>query len=348
MDSISHEIFMQRCLQLAATGMGQVAPNPMVGAVLVHDGRIIGEGYHQVFGQAHAEVNCVNSVPADQQELIAKSTMYVSLEPCSHHGKTPPCADLIISRRIPRVVVGCVDSFSEVAGRGIRLMREAGIEVITGVLEAACRDLNKRFFTFHEQQRPYIILKWAQSRDGYIAGAEGQPVRISNVYTDRLVHQWRSREMGIMVGTRTALRDDPALTTRLWPGKSPVRLVIDRHLQVPETHRLRDGSAPTIFITEKVTDAVKTIRPDFNGEIIPQILPQLHAENIQSVIVEGGAHLLQQFFNSGYWDEARVITGSRVIGGGVAAPLMTNAVLRDEMELHGDRIACYVPSSSSI
>lgn len=348
MDSISHEIFMQRCLQLAATGMGQVAPNPMVGAVLVHEGRIIGEGYHKVFGQAHAEVNCVNSVPADLEGLIDKSTMYVSLEPCSHHGKTPPCADLIISRRIPRVVVGCVDSFSEVAGRGIRLMQEAGIEVITGVLETECRTLNKRFFTFHEKQRPYIILKWAQSKDGYIAGPNAQPVRISNVYTDRLVHQWRSHEMGIMVGTRTALQDNPSLTTRLWPGKNPVRLVIDRSLQVPGDYQLRDETAPTIFITEQATDVVKTMQLDFSGDIIPQLLPELHAANIQSVIVEGGAYLLQQFFNSGYWDEARVVTGSQALGDGIAAPVIEGGLLQDEIELHGDRIALYVPSASSI
>lgn len=347
MNTNSHEIFMQRCLELAATGMGQVAPNPMVGAVLVHEGRIIGEGYHKIFGQAHAEVNCVNSVPGDMEGLIAKSTLYVSLEPCSHHGKTPPCADLIISRRIPRVVVGCVDPFSAVAGRGIRMMQDAGIEVTTGVLEAECRRLNKRFFTFHEKKRPYIILKWAQTRDGYIALPDGQPLRISNIYTDRLVHQWRSREMGIMVGTKTALQDNPGLTTRLWPGKDPVRLVIDRRMEVPQHYQLRDGSVRTIFITERAMDDVDTIQADFSREIIPQILPELHAADIQSVIVEGGAFLLQQFFNSGYWDEARVITSGQTLGNGIAAPVMAGASLQDEMELYGDRIAFYVPASSS-
>lgn len=347
MDSISHEIFMRRCLQLAATGMGQVAPNPMVGAVLVHEGRIIGEGYHKIFGQAHAEVNCVNSVPGDQESLIPRSTLYVSLEPCSHHGKTPPCADLIISRRIPRVVVGCIDSFSAVAGRGIKHMQDAGIEVITGVLEAECRSINKRFFTFHEKKRPYIILKWAESRDGYVALPGGQPVRISNGYTDRLVHQWRSQEMGIMVGTKTALQDNPGLTTRLWPGKSPVRIVIDRKMQTPPHYQLRDAAAHTIFVTEQATDGVTFIQLDFSRDIIPQLLPQLHAADIQSVIVEGGTYLLQQFINSGYWDEARVITGREMLGNGIAAPVITGASLQDEMELYGDRVAVYVPASSS-
>lgn len=345
MDSIPHEIFMQRCLQLAANGMGHVAPNPVVGAVLVNDGRIIGEGYHKLYGQAHAEVNCIQSVPQDLVPLIPKSTMYVSLEPCSHHGKTPPCADLLISRRIPRVVVGCVDSFSAVAGRGIRMMQDAGIEVITGVLESECRALNKRFFTFHEQQRPYIILKWAQSTDGFIAGENGQPVRISNEYTDRWVHQWRSNEMAIMVGTNTALKDDPSLTTRLWPGKSPIRLVIDRTLRIPQTAKIYNGDAQTIFITEEKTES--GIQLDFNKDIIPQLLPALHAASIQSVIVEGGAQLLQHFFNSGQWDEARVITGANPLGKGISAPVLKNASLQDETELYGDRIAYYIPSSPS-
>lgn len=345
MDSIPHEIFMQRCLQLATNGMGQVAPNPMVGAVLVHEGRIIGEGYHKLYGQAHAEVNCIQRVPEDLVPLIPKSTMYVSLEPCSHHGKTPPCADLLISRRIPRVVVGCVDSFSAVAGRGIRMMQDAGIEVITGVLEAECRALNKRFFTFHEQQRPYVILKWAQSADGFIAGENGRPVRISNAYTDRWVHQWRSNEMAIMVGTNTALNDDPSLTARLWPGKNPIRIVIDRTLRIPPTAKLYNGDAQTIFITEEKTES--GIQLDFSKDIIPQLLPALHAASIQSVIVEGGAQLLQHFINSGQWNEARVITGVKPIGKGISAPVLMNASLQDETELYGDRIAYYIPSSPS-
>lgn len=345
MDSISHEFFMQRCLQLAAIGRGNVAPNPMVGAVLVHEGRIIGEGYHRLYGQAHAEVNCIHSVPAELEALIPQATMYVSLEPCSHHGKTPPCADLLIARRIPRVVVGCVDSFSAVAGRGIRRMQEAGIEVTTGVLEAECRALNKRFFTFHEQLRPYIILKWAQSRDGFIARPGGVPVRISNTFTDRWVHQWRSAEMAIMVGTNTALNDDPSLTTRLWPGNNPIRLVIDRTLKVPRSHQLYNDEARTIFITEQALEG--GIQLDFSQDVIAALLPRLHAAGIQSVIVEGGAYLLQQFIDSGLWDEARVITGTGVLGEGVVAPQLKQALLQDETELYGDRIAQYVHASSS-
>lgn len=337
MVSISHEFFMQRCIDLSQTGMSNVAPNPMVGAVLVHEGKIIGEGFHRIYGQAHAEVNCVLSVPDTLRPLIPSATMYVSLEPCAHHGKTPPCADLIISQKIPKVVVGCVDTFSAVAGRGIQRMKEAGIEVITGVLEEACREVNRRFFTFHEKKRPYIILKWAQSADGYIAPPDGQPVKISNSYTDRLVHQWRTREMAIMVGTRTALKDDPKLTARLWPGKQPLRIVVDRTLQIPEHYQLHSADAPTIFVSERTFD--------FSQDIIPQLLTRLHADNIQSVIVEGGAHLLQQFIAGGIWDEARVITGRHTLGGGLQAPVLHHASLQEELEVQGDLISLYTSST---
>jgi diaminohydroxyphosphoribosylaminopyrimidine deaminase/5-amino-6-(5-phosphoribosylamino)uracil reductase len=316
--------------------MGAVAPNPMVGSVLVHEGKIIGEGFHRIYGQAHGEVNCINSVPEELQSLIPKATMYVSLEPCAHHGKTPPCADLIIERKIPKVVVGCVDTFSAVAGKGIQRMKDAGIEVITGVLEEACRAVNRRFFTFHEKKRPYIILKWAQSADGFIAPPDGQPVRISNPYTDRLVHQWRTREMAIMVGKHTALKDDPKLTARLWPGKQPLRIVIDRRLEVPGHYQLHSEEAPTIFVSEDTFD--------FSRDIIPQLLTRLHADNIQSVIVEGGAHLLQQFID-GVWDEARVITGKHILGGGLQAPVLHNALLQEELEVQGDLISMYTSST---
>lgn len=346
MNSLPHESFMQRCLDLAALGQGHVAPNPMVGAVLVHEGRIIGEGYHRVYGQAHAEVNCVKSVAPEMERFISQSTMYVSLEPCAHHGKTPPCTDLIISQRIPRVVVGCMDSFSAVSGRGIKLMQDAGIEVITGVLEKECRELNKRFFTFHEKQRPYIILKWAQSPDGYIAPPDGTPVRISHPYTDRLVHQWRSHETGIMVGTRTAIADNPQLTTRLWAGNDPVRLVVDRRLKVPKHYHLRDGAAPTVFITEMEGDPATNIRLDFEQPLLPQLLPVLYEREIQSVMVEGGPYLLQQFIEGGYWDEARIITGQHTLGSGLPAPVLTKAVLKETIGLHGDRVAVYYPATT--
>ncbi|RPE09346.1 bifunctional diaminohydroxyphosphoribosylaminopyrimidine deaminase/5-amino-6-(5-phosphoribosylamino)uracil reductase RibD [Chitinophaga lutea] len=341
-----HEFFMQRCLQLARLGEGKVAPNPVVGAVLVHEGQIIGEGYHRVYGQAHAEVNCINSVPPSLQELIPKSTMYVTLEPCAHHGKTPPCADLIVSVNIPRVVIGCVDTFSEVAGRGIQKLEAAGVEVTTGVLETACRHINRRFFTYHEQQRPYIVLKWAQSKDGYIAPDSGLPVAISNKYTNRLVHQWRSHEMAIMVGTQTALTDNPQLTTRLWPGKSPIRLVIDRDLKVPADHHLYNDEAPSVFITA-VTGRKKTIVLDFNKDILPPLMAELHAAGIQSVMVEGGAKLLESFIRAGLWDEMRVITGEALLGSGLRAPAVRQAQLQEEQELQGDHIAVYIPAPSS-
>lgn len=328
-----HEIFMQRCISLSLNGEGMVAPNPMVGAVLVHEGKIIGEGFHRVYGEAHAEVNCVNSVEPELQELIPHAVMYVSLEPCAHHGKTPPCADLIIARNIPEVVIGCVDSFSKVAGKGIEKLRAAGVKVTAGVLEAECRRVNRRFFTFHEQQRPYVILKWAQSPDGFMAPENGRPVRISGPYADRLVHQWRSREAGIMVGTRTALNDNPRLNTRLWPGKSPVRIVLDLESKIPRDFHVHDGSVRTIFLTAKEIDRSKAL--------VPQVLALLHAESVQSIIVEGGANLLQQFIESGLWDEMRVITGQQPLGRGLRAPGTGEAQLLEKLGVAGDEVAVY-------
>ncbi|NLR66178.1 bifunctional diaminohydroxyphosphoribosylaminopyrimidine deaminase/5-amino-6-(5-phosphoribosylamino)uracil reductase RibD [Chitinophaga varians] len=343
MNSTDHEIFMRRCLELAAMGRGHAAPNPVVGAVLVHQGRIIGEGYHRQYGQAHAEVNCVNSVTAEDRPLIQRATMYVSLEPCAHHGKTPPCADLIVSEKIPEVVIGCVDTFSAVAGKGIEKLKKAGIKVHTGVLETACRAINRRFFTFHEQQRPYIILKWAQSRNGFMAGPDGAPVRISNHWSDRLVHRWRSEEMAILVGTRTAILDNPQLNTRLWPGKDPVRLVIDRTLAVPRTHHLWDGSIPTIFITaEKTTDEkADLLTLDFTAPLLPQLMQHLHQRQIQSVLVEGGPYVLQRFLETDLWDEARVITGTNTLSDGLPAPVLRQAAVEETLHLEGDRIDIY-------
>src|SRR5437868_6012424 len=223
---------MHRCLELAKLAAGNVAPNPMVGAVLVHEEKIISEGYHKQFGEPHAEVNCINNVKEEDKHLIEKSTLYVSLEPCSHFGKTPPCTDLIIKNKIPKVVIGCVDIYKEVHGRGIKKLQDAEVEVVTGILEKECIELNKRFFTFHEKYRPYIILKWAESANGKI-GIDTERVLISNEYSDRLVHKWRSEEAAILIGTNTALKDDPSLTTRLWQGNNPVRLVIDMDLRLP-------------------------------------------------------------------------------------------------------------------
>ncbi|WP_160713956.1 bifunctional diaminohydroxyphosphoribosylaminopyrimidine deaminase/5-amino-6-(5-phosphoribosylamino)uracil reductase RibD [Chitinophaga solisilvae] len=344
MNSTNREIFMKRCLELAAMGHAQAAPNPMVGAVLVHQDRIIGEGYHRQYGQAHAEVNCVNSVHPEDESLIARATMYVSLEPCAHHGKTPPCADLIVARKIPEVVIGCVDTFSAVAGKGIEKLEKAGVKVHTGMLEAACRDLNRRFFTFHEKKRPYILLKWAQSSNGLMAGSDGAPVRLSNAWSDRLVHRWRSEEMSILVGTRTAITDNPRLNNRLWTGKDPVRLVIDRTLSVPRTHHLWDGSIPTIFITAEATDTsgfTETMQLDFRQDLLPQLMERLHHRQIQSIMVEGGPYVLQRFLEAGLWDEARVITGTVTLPGGQPAPVLTDAVPEQRISLNGDRIDFY-------
>ena len=347
MNSTFNEFFMHRCLELAAMGAGQVAPNPMVGAVLVHQERIIGEGYHRQYGKAHAEVNCISSVATGDRSLIPRATMYVSLEPCAHHGKTPPCADLIVSQGIKTVVIGCVDTFSAVAGKGIEKMEKAGVKVLTGMLEAECRAINRRFFTFHEKKRPYIMLKWAQTSNGFIAAAGGAPVKISNIYSDRLVHKWRSEEMGILVGTRTAVGDNPRLNNRLWTGSSPVRLILDRDGKVPRSHHVWDGSIPTIFIAAAAAERkglTETLQLDFNGALLPRLMQELHQRQIQSVLVEGGHNLLQQFIAAGLWDEARIITGTATLPGGLAAPVLTNAVHTAACELSGDRIDCYYPA----
>lgn len=340
------EKYIQRCLQLAEQGRAHVSPNPMVGAVLVFDEQIIGEGWHQKYGWPHAEVNCINSVAEADKQLITQSTMYVSLEPCTHFGKTPPCADLIVENKIRHVVIGCRDSFAEVDGKGIEKLKAAGINVEVGILEKECVELNKRFFTFHEKQRPYIILKWAQSGDGFIGATGSERILISNDLTNRLVHKWRSEEAAILVGTNTALQDDPSLTTRLWPGKNPVRLVIDKELKLPASLRLFDGSTKTIvFNYKKQADGNNLIYQQLNKDenILPQILSSLYQQQIQSVIVEGGSKLLQSFIDAGLWDEARVITNSEMlITKGTASPVLENKVLLKEEKQANDIISFYI------
>ncbi len=345
---------MHRCLQLAAMGAGKVAPNPMVGAVLVFNGKIIGEGYHEQYGAAHAEVNCINSV-ADPS-LIPKSTLYVSLEPCAHYGKTAPCADLIINNKIPGVVIGCYDSFTEVNGKGIEKLQAAGVNVTVGILENDCREINRRFFTFHENQRPFIILKWAQTCNGKIAPLN--PPRggtlehtgagrllISNEITNRLVHKWRSEEAAILVGTNTAMQDDPALTTRLWPGKDPLRLVIDKQLKLPLHLKLFDGSVRTmIFNYEKQEEATNLFycKLDHTQNFLPQVLNALYKMQVQSVLVEGGANLLQSFINESLWDEARVITNTSLENTeGLDSPVLKEFIIFNEQKIQNDRISFF-------
>ncbi len=313
---------MRRCLQLARCGEAGAPPNPMVGAVIVCDSRIIGEGYHRRCGGPHAEVNAINSVK--ERDLLSRSTIYVSLEPCAHYGKTPPCADLIIETGIRRVVIGCTDPFTKVNGLGIKKLREAGCEVQVGVLEQECRELNRRFFTFHEKHRPWIILKWAQSNDGFIG--KDERVILSNALTQTLVHRLRARSGAILVGTNTALMDNPTLTTRLWPGPNPLRLTIDRNGILPPTLHLKDNSTPTVI---------------YSHESIEEILADLYARGIQSLLVEGGAKLLQSFIDKGLWDEARIETAPLCLGQGTKAPTLKDEQPESKQNIGGHIIQHY-------
>ena len=316
---------MLRCLQLARQGGGHTAPNPMVGAVLVCDDVIIGEGYHHRFGEPHAEPNAINSVV--EKDLLKLSTLYVNLEPCSHYGKTPPCANLIVSSGIPRVVIGTLDPNPKVAGSGVEILRNAGIEVTVGVLEEECRKLNKRFFIFQEQKRPYVLLKWAQTRDGFIdrkrTDISEPPLLISNNITKQLTHKMRSENQAIFVGANTVLLDNPSLTVRNWTGKSPVRIAIDRQGRIPEDFNIKDGSIPTLIFTEKPQPDrknVEYIQIEFNAENLKTILQKIYERNIHSVLIEGGATILNSFIDAGLWDEANVEISPVCITDGVAAP----------------------------
>jgi diaminohydroxyphosphoribosylaminopyrimidine deaminase/5-amino-6-(5-phosphoribosylamino)uracil reductase len=323
-----HQLYMQRCIQLAGLAAGHTAPNPMVGSVLVYENRIIGEGYHRQYGQAHAEVNCINSVKQEDKHLIEKSVIYVSLEPCAHFGKTPPCADLIIKNNIPTVVVGCRDPFEQVDGKGIEKLKNAGIEVIAGILENECKELNKRFFTFHAQKRPYIILKWAQSKNQKIANEDFSRVIISNPYTNRLVHKWRSEEAGILIGTNTALQDNPFLNTRNWAGPDPVRLIVDLSLRLPSTLKIFDKKQKTvIFNTIQYEDLGNLLyyKIDKEVSVVSSVLKACFDLQIQSILVEGGTRLLQSFIDEKLWDEARVIENNElIIDNGLSAPVLSN------------------------
>jgi diaminohydroxyphosphoribosylaminopyrimidine deaminase / 5-amino-6-(5-phosphoribosylamino)uracil reductase len=325
------ELFMERCIELARNGLGFVAPNPMVGSVIVHNGKIIGEGYHKNHGEAHAEVNAVNSVK--NKLLLTESTLYVNLEPCCHYGKTPPCTDLIISHKIPRVVVGSVDPYGAVAGKGITRLRNHGVEVKVGVLKQHSMKLNKRFFTFHQKKRPYIILKWAQTADAFIdierlPGAPARPTWITSEKLRMLVHKWRTEEQAIMVGTITALKDNPKLNIRDWyiNNNQPVRIVLDQNLILSSTLNLFDNTQKTIVFNQKIQkqeNLTHWIKLDFDkSQILETILEELTRHNIQSIIIEGGQKLLTAFINQGLWDEARIFQGSRFFERGLKAPTL--------------------------
>jgi len=351
----SEEKWMERCLQLARCGMLGVAPNPMVGAVIVHNNRIIGEGYHRQYGKAHAEVNAIASVK--NKELLRQSTLYVSLEPCAHFGKTPPCAKLIVETGIPRVVIGCEDPFAKVHGEGIRILREAGVEITVGVLEEACRKLNRQFITRQTLHRPFITLKWAQSADGYIAPPNGTgqatPISVSSPHTQIRVHHLRACHQAILVGRVTAETDNPSLTVRHWAGNQPLRIAFDRHAQLKGELNLFDGKAPTLIVGEhddtqrKANHTYDFMEADYKLNPITQLMEYLDSHNVQSLLVEGGKKVLESFIHQELWDQAHVEIGNNTFGGGVAAPSLQGERIIKEERFFGHIIRHYVPNKKS-
>lgn len=321
--------FMKRAHQLAARGRGYVSPNPLVGCVIVHENKIIGEGWHEKYGESHAEVNAIKEV---DKELLKQSTVYVSLEPCSHFGKTPPCADMLIKHGVPRIVISNLDSNPLVAGEGIKKLRASGAEVITGVLESEGRELNKRFFTFIEKKRPYIILKWAQTSDGFLARENFDSKWISNEYSRQLVHKWRTEEDAVMVGTRTAMHDNPQLNVRDWTGRNPVRVIVDRFLRLNEKLHVFDRSQKTICYNvlkhEEATNLA--LRRLDEQDFLINLVNDLYQQKIQSVMVEGGAQLLNSFIALNLWDEARVFIADRKFYKGIEAPNLKGDLLNEE------------------
>ncbi|MBJ7881707.1 bifunctional diaminohydroxyphosphoribosylaminopyrimidine deaminase/5-amino-6-(5-phosphoribosylamino)uracil reductase RibD [Gelidibacter salicanalis] len=334
-----HEKYIKRCIDIGKNGLGTTAPNPMVGCVIVYENKIIGEGFTSPFGGAHAEVNAINSVK--NQSLLSKSTLYVTLEPCSHYGKTPPCADAIIKFSIPTVIIGTIDTHSKVGGKGVEKLKASGCEVMVGVLENDVKVHHKRFFTFHNKRRPYVILKWAETSDGFIAPQtknEKKPVWITNPISRQLVHKWRSEEQAIVVGTNTVLEDNPSLTVRDWSGKNPIRIVLDKHSRVSKDAAILDDKAKTMIISNKGVSGVSETENfileylDWNlkNSIAQQICNILFQNNINSVIIEGGRQTLQTFIDENLWDEARIFTGPTTFGSGTKSPDCSGKLLSQE------------------
>jgi diaminohydroxyphosphoribosylaminopyrimidine deaminase / 5-amino-6-(5-phosphoribosylamino)uracil reductase len=329
--SVNHQTFMRRCLQLAQQGLGRVAPNPLVGALLVHNNKIIAEGYHAQYGGPHAEVNALKNVT--DADILANSTLYVSLEPCSHHGKTPPCANLILEKGIKNVVVACTDPNPMVAGKGIKLLQDAGVNVVTGILEQDALAINRRFITYQTKKRPYIILKWAQTVDGYIdkphtPGSTPVSIQVSSLQSHRLVHLWRSHEQAILVGKNTVINDNPALTVRLVDGQNPLRVVIDTNATLSGNLKIFDNEAPTLVINKrqaKVALGTEWVQVDESTDLLTGLMDILHQRNIGSVLVEGGADTLNRFIAQGLWDEARIFTAPMHFKEGVKAPVIPPA-----------------------
>lgn len=337
---MNDEQYMYRCLQLAENGSGTTAPNPLVGAVIVYNNSIIGEGWHQKYGEAHAEINALNDVK--DHSLLKQSTLYVNLEPCSHFGKTPPCADAIIKHQLQRVVIGMQDPFNEVNGAGIKKLKDAGIEVTVNVLEDECRLLNRRFITYHTKKRPYILLKWAESADGFI-GRIGEKINISNSFSQQLVHKWRSEEAAIMVGAHTLKNDNPQLNVRHWKGKNPVRITFDYDNTADKSLHFFDGSERSmIFTFEKVNDTNNNFYFQLKDKnnLLEEVMHHLYENKIQSVLVEGGAKLLNLFIERNLWDEARVFYSEQLLNHGVKSPSFNNPVFSTQ-KIDGDTLRYY-------
>jgi diaminohydroxyphosphoribosylaminopyrimidine deaminase / 5-amino-6-(5-phosphoribosylamino)uracil reductase len=329
-----HEIYIKRCLQIAKNGLGTTRPNPMVGSVIVYNDKIIAEGYTSAYGGNHAEVNAINRVK--DTSILKKATLYVTLEPCSHFGKTPPCSDLIIKYQIPNIIIGCVDDNIQVAGKGIEKLKNAGCNVIVGILEKECKEHHKRFFTFHNKKRPYIILKWAETVGGFLAPEtknEQKPVWITNAYSRQLVHKWRTEEQAILVGTNTVLQDNPSLTVRDWIGQNPTRIVLDKSLKLTRNFNIFNDEAKTITLSEDDMD--------FSKNVAKQVCDILYKNNINSVIIEGGAKTLQTFIDENLWDEALVFTGKSKFTSGVKAPKFSGKII-SETNILGDILKTYL------
>ncbi|MDR1876240.1 MAG: bifunctional diaminohydroxyphosphoribosylaminopyrimidine deaminase/5-amino-6-(5-phosphoribosylamino)uracil reductase RibD [Flavobacteriaceae bacterium] len=342
------EKYIRRCIELAQNGLGSTYPNPMVGSVIVYNDHIIGEGWHKKSGEPHAEINAINSVK--DISLFKESTIYISLEPCSHFGKTPPCALRIAELKFKKVVVGTLDPSDKVNGKGIEIIKNAGIETLTGILEDECNELNKRFITFHIKKRPYIILKWAETLNKKIDnGTERtRPFFISSKYSLQKVHLLRAQEQSILVGKNTALLDNPFLTSRLVKGENPIRILLDKRLDIPTSYNIFNDEAQTLIFNEKITDKknhLDYIRIDFSKNIIPQILEKLYHRNIQSVIVEGGRKTLQDFIDSGLWDEAIITTSQTIVENGTDSPTLYGKITRQESA--GENLISYIKNNSS-
>jgi diaminohydroxyphosphoribosylaminopyrimidine deaminase/5-amino-6-(5-phosphoribosylamino)uracil reductase len=337
------EHFMRRVLELALRGKGYVSPNPLVGCVVVHESKIIGEGWHERYGEAHAEVNAVKTIK--NIELLRDSTVYVNLEPCTHYGKTPPCANMLIEKGVKKVVVANLDSNPLVAGNGVKMLRSSGAEVITGICESKAREVNKRFFTFFEKKRPYVILKWAETSDGLIARENYESKWISGELSRKLVHKWRTEEDAVLIGTRTALHDDPRLDARNWSGRNPVRVVVDRFLRLSDKLNLFDRSQRTIcynILKHEENVNLSLIRVDEN-DFLRNVVNHLFKLNIQSVIVEGGAQLLNAFMELNLWDEARVFVSDKTFGKGIDAPILKGTLAHEE-SIGNDLLKIYYPT----